>query len=172
MVCAGDSITHGVMSANYVKQLQDRWQFDDRRVINAGISGDLAYNLEKRLGEIVACQPDAVTVFVGTNDVAAQIDDKWRDGYMKSRGLPHYPTLEWYRDTLTRIIRRLKSETSARIALIDLPPLGENLDSSINNRVNIYNAALRTVSINEFLNKVGHDARCPFVEVHVVRQYD
>ena len=116
------------------------------RVVNAGISGDLAYNLEQRLDDIVACEPDVVTILIGTNDAAAQIDESWRDGYMKRQHLPQHPTLEWYAETLERIVHRLRSETRARIAVLELPPLGEDLDSSHNERVRRFNEVIRQVA--------------------------
>jgi acetyl esterase/lipase len=146
VVCAGDSITHGVMSANYVAMLDERLRPAGYRVVNAGVSGDLAYNLEERLDDIVACDPDVVTILVGTNDVAAHIDESWRDGYMKQKRLPQYPTVDWYGEMLEQIVRRLRSETHARLAILDLPPLGEDLDSSHNERVGRFNERIRQVA--------------------------
>ena len=62
--------------------------------VNAGKSGDLAWNLRQRLNDIIACGPDAGTVWIGTNDTAARISDTWRDGYLKQQRLPRQPDLE------------------------------------------------------------------------------
>ena len=94
----------------------------------------------------MACRPDVVTILIGTNDVAAHIDDSWRDRYMKNQRLPQQPTLDWYGEVLERIVRRLRSETDARIALLDLPPLGEVLDSPHNEHVARYNEVVRAVA--------------------------
>ena len=51
VVCAGDSITHGVVSANYVEMLERRFAADGYEFVNAGINGQLAYNLLQRLDE-------------------------------------------------------------------------------------------------------------------------
>jgi lysophospholipase L1-like esterase len=114
--------------------------------VNAGISGDLAWNLLARLDEVIACQPAIVTVLIGTNDVAAQISPQWSDGYLKSKRLPLRPTPEWYRDNLGRIVGRLKSETSARIALMSLPPLGDTVDGRWAELVGPYNAIIHDVA--------------------------
>src|SRR5580698_2989490 len=87
LVCAGDSITHGLVNPNYVKPLQERLASRRVQVINAGVSGDLAVNLHNRIDAIVACRPDVVTVLIGTNDVAAQIDARWRRGYVRQKRL-------------------------------------------------------------------------------------
>ena len=41
------------------------------RFMNAGIGGDTAYNLLKRLRPIVKSQPESVVILVGTNDMQA-----------------------------------------------------------------------------------------------------
>src|SRR5215831_11515000 len=44
------------------------------------------------------------------------------------------------------ILTRLRSQTSARIAVLDIPMLGEDLMSGMNHRVDSYNQALRQVA--------------------------
>ena len=146
VVCAGDSITHGVVSANYVDMLERRFAADGYEFVNAGINGQLAYNLSQRLDEVVACRPDVVTVLIGTNDVNATFSQAWEDTYRKEQKLPEKPTLAWYRLNVERIIDRLQSGTDAQIVLLDLPMLGEDLDSDMNQRVDDYNALLHAVA--------------------------
>lgn len=146
VVCAGDSITHGIGSFDYVSRLRSDTHSAGFEFVNAGWSGDLAWNLLDRLDEVIACRPDVVTVLIGTNDAASQIDDTWRDSYMKRQRLPRHPDLGWYRETLEKIVRRLQAETTATVALLDLPPLGEDLDSRFNRIVDDHNTAIRTVA--------------------------
>jgi lysophospholipase L1-like esterase len=92
LVCLGDSITAGQVSANYVKLLTGQWKRKAVRVENRGVNGDLAYNVAARLDEVIALQPDALTLLVGTNDVNSHYDDKWLARYMsktKSCLSPH-----------------------------------------------------------------------------------
>ena len=145
LVCAGDSITEGMISANWVRQVAAAVA-PAVDTVNAGISGDLAWNLLTRLDEVIACRPTVVTVLIGTNDVNAQISPQWSDGYMKSKRLPQRPTPEWYRDNLHRIVERLKSETSARIALMSLPPLGDTTGGHWAELVAPYNAIIHDVA--------------------------
>ncbi|MCU1682781.1 MAG: hypothetical protein JWQ81_3520 [Amycolatopsis sp.] len=156
LVCAGDSITQGMISANWVRQVAAAVA-PTMDTVNAGISGDLAWNLLTRLDEVIACQPAIVTVLIGTNDVAAQISAKWSDGYMKSKRLPQRPTPEWYRDNLHRIVVRLKSETSARIALMSLPPLGDTASGRWAELIAPYNA---------IIHKVAAQAAAPVLPAH------
>ncbi len=138
LVCAGDSLTHGLANANFVKPLQRRLTGDGVQVVNAGWSGDLAVNLLRRVDDIVACRPDVVTVLIGTNDVAARIDEKWLKGYRRKE-LTEPPSADSYRRSLERIVERLQQQTSASIALLEIPMVGENLDSVHNQRVDAYN---------------------------------
>ena len=156
MVCAGDSITNGLMSANYVSMLQHDlgWSYE---VVNAGVNGELAWNLLQRLDDIIACQPDVVTVLIGTNDAAAHVDESWRADYVKRQHLPQPPTLDWYRESLEQIVTRLRNETRATVALLEIPMLGEDLDSVHNQRVDQYNAAIHAV---------GARAGVPVLDVH------
>ena len=128
VVCVGDSITHGAVSSSYIDILGQRPTMEDYVLINAGINGQLAYHITQRLPEIEACDPDVVTILVGTNDVNALLTEKSLERYMTEQDLPQTPDAEWYRKNLTDIVASLQRNTRARIALISLPPLGEDPD--------------------------------------------
>jgi lysophospholipase L1-like esterase len=141
VVCLGDSNTQGQFSANYVKRLRS----PATTFVNAGVNGQLAYNVAQRLDEVVAREPDVVTLLVGTNDVNAQFDAKWTARYRKQQRLPVEPTRQWYGEQIDVILTRL-GETGAKLAVLDLPPLGEDLSSRMNQLVDDYNATLREVA--------------------------
>jgi lysophospholipase L1-like esterase len=128
-VCIGDSITFGKVSANYVKMLE--YRFIERAIpmdfINAGINGDLAYSVVQRLDPIIACQPHYATILIGTNDAnASMIPATQIHTFMKDLHLPQPPTKEGYSEMVKTIIHRLQTETHAKIALLSIPPVGEN----------------------------------------------
>ncbi|MEV8403807.1 GDSL-type esterase/lipase family protein [Streptomyces niveus] len=156
LVCAGDSITQGRISADWVRRVATAVA-PTMDTVNAGISGDLAWNLLARLDAVIACQPAIVTVLIGTNDMAAQISAQWSDGCLKSKGLPQRPTPEWYRENLHRIVERLKSETSAGIALMSLPPIGDTTGGQWGELVAPYNA---------IIHEVATQAAVPVLPVH------
>ncbi len=52
IVCAGDSLTHGTVSFDYVGALRARLG-PGVEVLNAGANGDLAFNLAARLVAVV-----------------------------------------------------------------------------------------------------------------------
>ena len=144
-VCAGDSITCGQSSANWVDILQRRFAADGYQFVNAGIDGDPAWNVLQRLGEVVRCQPDAITLQVGSNDVAATAGTWQEKLYQRQQHLPQALSLGWYTECVEEILTRLQSQTSARIAVLDIPMIGEDLTSDMNRRADSYNQALRSV---------------------------
>lgn len=146
VVCAGDSITHGFVSANYVDLLRARFAPEGYEFVNAGINGNLAYNVRQRLDDIIACKPDFVTLLVGTNDVNATLSDELEKMYRKQQGIPEKPTLDFYRQNVETIINRLQAETDAKIAIIGLPMLGEKLTSPTNAKIVEYNATLQAIA--------------------------
>jgi acyl-CoA thioesterase-1 len=145
LVCAGDSITHGAISANWVSQVASSAALV-ADTVNAGVNGNLAGNLLARLDEIIACRPSVVTILIGTNDALAHVSDAWSDGYMKGQHLPQRPTARWYGDNLRRIVKRLRSETSAAIALMSLPPLGDEVEGRWHDLIAPYNAIIHAVA--------------------------
>ncbi|MFV8052550.1 SGNH/GDSL hydrolase family protein [Mycobacterium sp. 48b] len=73
IVCAGDSITRGKLSADYIAMLRQRPVGERAEFVRAGVNGDLAHNLLQRLDTVIAADPDVVTVLIGTNDARAGI---------------------------------------------------------------------------------------------------
>lgn len=161
VVCAGDSNTQGQVSANYVARLGQRLGPAGYQFVNAGTNGHLAYNVAQRLDEIVACRPDVVTLLVGTNDVNSQFDDGWRRRYTRDQRLPVAPSLAWYRENLATIFERLRRDTTARVAVLEIPVLGEDLGSRMNDLVRAYNAALHEVAADHGVAVLPlHDRLC------------
>jgi lysophospholipase L1-like esterase len=124
VVCAGDSLTHGILSANYVDLLAKR--LPDAEFINAGINSELAYNLHARLDQIIALKPDFITILIGSNDVNATFGLAKTLNYLATQRPPQVPTPQFYHEMLVLIVRRLKAGTRAHIALCSIPPIGED----------------------------------------------
>jgi acyl-CoA thioesterase I len=121
VVCIGCSLTHATLSGDFVAMLRARRP--DMRILNAGKNGDTARGLNERLRSIEACDPDAVVVLIGTNDV--RIDDD----VMRFSG-PLEATLTALR--------------SKRVAVLSIPPLSEERDGAMNRRIERWNAEVRT----------------------------
>ncbi|NYI05736.1 SGNH/GDSL hydrolase family protein [Allostreptomyces psammosilenae] len=125
VVAAGASMTQGTLGADWVGALRDRPEYRGHEVVNAGVNGSTSADLRQRVdSDIVACRPDAVVVLIGANDVRGDVPP------------------EEYRENLEAIVDRVSARTTARIALMSLPPLGEDLDSELNRRLAGYNAVI------------------------------
>ncbi|MBC7892204.1 MAG: hypothetical protein H7Y12_08335 [Sphingobacteriaceae bacterium] len=147
LVCVGDSLTHGNVSANYVELLAQK--FSDWQVFNAGINSDLSETLLRRLDDVIAVNPDVVTVLIGTNDVNATLSRVALFSYRRHGKTTGAPDAERYRGNLQQIVRRLKAGTSAQIALLSLPPMGEDLDHEANRRADFYSEVIRETADTE-----------------------
>lgn len=151
--CAGASITHGRVSFNWVNLLDSwlnittsgnpndgKWQ-----VINAGINGDLAWNLLQRLQPIIDCKPHVITILIGSNDVNATLSDRSANSYRRWKKLPTTPDRAFYRESMIAIIDRLLSSTRAAIGICSLTPLGEHLDTECQQRIVEYNSIIKDI---------------------------
>lgn len=142
VVCAGDSLTHATISADYVALLRQRFGNQGYEFVNAGVNSDLAYNLLQRLDTIIACQPDVVTILIGTNDVNATFDIN----PYRHKNLPTSPNKAWYQQNLETIVRRFQEETDARIILLSPPILSEDLSHDANRKIRDYTVTVREVA--------------------------
>lgn len=146
VVCAGDSITHGAVSINYVDILSRRLPAGNYAFVNAGINSNLAYNLKLRLNDIIKCNPDYITILIGTNDANASLSEGTMRRLMKVMNLPQKPDKEWFRSNLVEICEKLKTGTHARIALISLPPIGEDVNSEAFKRSIKYSMIIKEIA--------------------------
>lgn len=126
VVFAGDSITHGQIGENYIAMLSERLDLHQFNLVNAGINSHLAWNLLQRVDEIIACEPDFITIMIGTNDANAATTEAKAEEYVKSMGLPRIPDKEWYQESLHKIVTSFQKGTHAKIGLISIPPIGED----------------------------------------------
>jgi lysophospholipase L1-like esterase len=149
VVCLGDSLVRGQTSANFVNVLNRLMRKDGLRFVNAGVNGNLAYNVLLRLKTVTDKKPDFVIILVGTNDVIGELAPQWGRRQRRTKRLPQLPTEQWYRDNMLKIVRCLKENTRAKVALASLPVLGEDLASAANKTVSTYNAHLKEIAAQE-----------------------
>ena len=76
-------------------------------VINAGVNSECAWNLQQRLDDILACDPDIVTIMIGTNDWKGIYNEKWARESQQSQHLPQAPTKQFFEDSLRAILSAL-----------------------------------------------------------------
>lgn len=133
VAAGGDSLTHATLSSDYIGIMRNKPELNRFDIVNAGQNGETAEGLLKRLDkDILSCDPDIVTILIGTNDAIRTKDIT--------------VTLQKYRKILAELITRIKVGSAARIILISIPPLGENLQSEKNKEIDQFNAILRSLS--------------------------
>ncbi len=142
VVVAGASIVRGRASVDFVQVLRER--FPSRAFVNAGVNGNVAWELLQRLDQIIACRPAQVVVLIGTNDVQATLSPDATRTTRESKHLPEDPSLAWYAACMTEIVTRLQ-RAGASVALCSLPPIGQDLSAPVNVVVREANAALQRV---------------------------
>jgi acyl-CoA thioesterase I len=131
VVCAGDSLTHASLSADYVLRLRHGISSYAYEIVNAGLNGNESADLLRRIPEIVRCKPDAISVLIGSNDVRTRF--------------PHEAELA-FQTNLNAIMGELRKKTEARIALLSIPPLGEDIAGEANRDVDRCNTVIRRVA--------------------------
>jgi len=146
VACVGDSITQGLVSANYVDMLRRQYSPAGFRFVNAGRNSDLAHGALKRIDPVVACRPHFVTLLIGTNDVNARFSKRWEWIYRMQGRLSGRPSLALYAESVEEILVEFQMRTEAKLAVLDLPMLGEDLASPTNRRVIEYNGVLDEIT--------------------------
>ncbi len=149
LVCVGDSITHATVSYDYVKILKSALAPRNITVVNAGINGETAWNVLKRADDIIACNPDYITILIGTNDANGTFSPVVAKRQSKDMGIPQRPDKVWFRENLTKLCEKLKSNTKARIALLSIPPIGEESEHDAFKLAQEFSAIIKDVAAKE-----------------------
>jgi len=119
----------------------------DHDVINAGVNGELAWNLRNRIDTVLSVIPDTVIIMVGTNDAMGS----FRDGYFGgdlyvAMGSPQKPTLKWHKENLQILLETLRDRNIQNRVVLTIPPLGEVRTSSSNKHVDLLNSNIAQVA--------------------------
>lgn len=148
VVCAGDSITAGVVASNYVEKLRRRLPSELFALFNAGVNGDLSHDLLRRIDKVIAHRPDVVTILIGSNDVNYRFDpNSWWRYQRRATGVKLASlTPAIFRQNYIEIITRLQMAGVPQIALFSLPMQGEVLDHPINQYVLAYNQIIHNLA--------------------------
>ncbi len=146
VVFVGDSITAGEVSADWVSRIRvsnPGWTCE-----NAGVNGDLAWNVRQRLNSVIEQDPEVVVLLIGTNDVASAESPALLQRLERIKKLPlgFAPSRTAYVEDVRAIVRDIRAKSQARVIVVDIPPLGEDLSGPVNRRVGEYNAALHRLA--------------------------
>lgn len=152
IVCFGDSNTHGNVSYNWVNDLSS--QLIDYQIFNAGINSDLTYTLLRRIDDVIACKPDFITILIGTNDVNSTMHLKMEKRYQQLGRIDKVisPNFEDFKKNYIEIIHQLKQKTKAKIAIMSLPVMGEDLSHEANLRADKYSDFIKQLATDKQLS--------------------
>ena len=145
VVFAGNSITHGRIGYDWVRSLS--LNDTSKMYLNAGMNGDLAWNVNQRIDEIIKCDPDLVFLLIGSNDAMGSLSKDAGEFYKKFKNLPLLPALDWYEKNYDQILQKLLKSTSAKIILITIPWVGEHEDSKIISIIKEHNKVIKKLSL-------------------------
>lgn len=149
---AGDSLTHGHIGVGYVDLLREMVKDVEYDFVNAGINGDLSWNLLQRLDMIISCEPSVLFLLIGSNDAMSNLPIRNVRFAQKRKRLPQTPTDDWFRGNMTELLDRLTRETDARIVLLSIPPLGEDVESESNSVARQYAQCIKELATQRGLD--------------------
>jgi lysophospholipase L1-like esterase len=151
VVCFGDSNTHGNVSYDWVNDLTA--QMPDYQFINAGKNSDLTYTLLNRIDDVIACKPDFVNILIGTNDVNATMNIKMEKRYQDLKRIDKNtsPSYESFCKNYSEIIQILQTQTQAKILVMSLPIMGEDLEHEANLKADKYSEFIKKLADNQGL---------------------
>ncbi len=167
IVCFGDSNTHGNVSYDWVADLAKK--YTDYQLVNAGRNSDLTFTLLRRMEDVIACKPDIINLLIGTNDINATLAESSLKRYRRTNkiGANEHPSIATFEANYRRIIHQLKTETSAKISVMSLPLMGEDLANQPNAEVMKYNTIIRSISTEFGLNYLPlFETQQHFLEQH------
>ncbi len=154
LVCFGDSNTQGNMSYDWVKEIATINQNID--VFNAGINADLTFSLLRRLDDVIDSRPDYISILIGTNDINATLSPANLNRYRERGKITNEekPSLQSFKVNYLHLIKRLKKSTNAEIALVTIPLITEDLNSTYNQQVADYCQAIKELGKSENLEVI------------------
>jgi lysophospholipase L1-like esterase len=151
VICLGESLTKGEVSYNWVGSLQSRPQNTGIQFINLGVGGDHSYNALQRLPKVIQYHPDKVVILIGAGDIISTLSATREWVFRTWKRIPQKHSLKWCDENIQQIIKKLKTETTAKIALCSLPLAGEDPDSEINKRVKESSIFIKQIADEENL---------------------
>jgi lysophospholipase L1-like esterase len=159
LVCLGDSLTHGAVSANWVHVIRRTFSSTNSKalfeadanlwVVNAGQNNICSWTVsQEHLDRALICNPEFVILWIGTNDLRSIYKKMWSWQMVHMWNLPEDPSLDGLEQNVRTMLQRLldRSPKVKHIALCTLPPMGEDLTHPANRIVKAANARLEKVA--------------------------
>ena len=132
----GDSLTEGSVSYPWLKSLESI--LDKKyKVLNFGKNSYTTENyIKELLFSVIDAKPNFITLLLGLNDV---------NGSIRYPNSPNFKPPQFQKN-LNFIIKTLKEKTSAKIAIMSLPPIGEDINSLAFKQSQKYNQIIANIA--------------------------
>lgn len=148
VLCLGDSHTRGLFGTDWVAKAQGRWSSLGLCFVREGVNGEVSSSVYKRLQPQIDRHgpPAAVILLAGTNDVIGQINSGFASFYVRHGRLSSPPTKQAFLDSIADILQTVAQQAPlCKVAVLTLPPLGEDLMHRVMQNVELHNAELKEV---------------------------
>jgi lysophospholipase L1-like esterase len=163
LLCLGDSLTHGNMSASITPEIPLKLTetlglpvpnygatfTDPVWVVNAGQNGITSHTVlyERLSSSMAAAYPDYVLLWIGTNDVRGIYKRRWGRHVRRTNQLPSgEPNMQAFERNVSEILKFVRENSQkVQVGVCTLPPMGENLRSRANDVVREANAVIERV---------------------------
>ncbi len=148
-VAFGDSLTQANMSASWfdiVENINPNYKF-----YNAGMNADLSYTLLTRINDVIDCNPQVISILVGSNDVMATMSADRMKRYYDLKKISQEANFEGFVENYKSIIQILLSHTKAKILVVSLPPITEDWTHEGNLKGDEYSEVIKNIAIENNL---------------------
>ncbi len=159
VACLGESLTKGEVSYDWIGDLHSRPQNASIRFVNLGVGGDHSYNALQRLPQVIECRPDKVIVLIGAGDVLCTLSPTRDRVFRVWKRLPQKHSRQWFEENIRQIASRLKSVTTAQVALCSLPLAGEDPEAEVNRRAGEYSMLIKQITAEENVSYIPFHER-------------
>ena len=114
VVCLGASIVRGRASVDFVEIL--RLRLPQLEFVNGGVNGDTADDILQRLDPVIACQPKAIVILIGTSDAQAILNPTSAAAKKKQKetGNTEPPSVANFQRNLLAAVTELSERTGAQ----------------------------------------------------------
>lgn len=157
--CFGDSITKGVPGFSYLRFVDKKWKLKNR-----GLGGDTLMGLRKRVacgGKNSKC--DRYIIQIGANDILLPYllgrSLLWSDRIARliKRGSVPCKDAHQFQEEYGRLISECQKKNK-ELLIISVPCIGEDLESSLNKKVDAYNNVLKDLTAEHGIDYVDFNS--------------